>query len=255
MSFPKDFCLAGRCALVTGGSRGLGKAMARGLVEAGADVAICGRHEAQLQAALKEILQGTERRGVALIADLGQRNDVERLANEATQRLGKIDILVNNGGSNTPQPIDKIRDADWDQLLEVHLHAAMALSRALAPGLMQRRWGRIVHISSTFGFVSKAGRNAYSAAKAALRGLSRSMALDLGPYGVTVNCIAPGPFLTELPMSLLSDAEKKEFSDHTALGRWGQPNEVVGPLLLLASDAGAYVTGTTLVVDGGYLAK
>lgn len=255
MDVPKLFDLAGKCALVTGGSKGLGKAMARGLAEAGADVAIASRNEAELQGALKEILAGTGQRGCALVADLGRREAVDRLAAEAARQLGKIDILINNAGSNTPQPIDQIKDADWDQLIEVHLRAAMALSRAVAPGMKERKWGRIIHISSTFAFVSKAGRNAYSAAKSALRGLARSMALDLGPYNVTVNCLAPGPFLTDLPMSLLSPSEKQQFSDHTALGRWGLPNELVGPMLLLASEAGGYVTGTTIVVDGGYLTK
>lgn len=252
---PKLFDLSGKCALVTGGSKGLGKAMARGLAEAGADVAVSSRTHAELHAALHQIIDGTGRKGAAIVADLSKRDDVDRLAKEAMRQLGKIDILINNGGSNTPQPIDQIKDADWDQLIEVHLRAAMALSRALSPGMKERKWGRIIHISSTFSFVSKAGRNAYSAAKAALRGLARPMALDLGPHGVTVNCLAPGPFLTDLPMSLLSDAEKQQFSDHTALGRWGQPDELVGPMLLLASEAGAYVTGTTIVVDGGYLTK
>ncbi len=251
----KLFDLTGKTALVTGGSRGLGKSMARGLAQAGADVVISSRHEEELRKSLRDILEGTDRRGDCIVADMSQRDQVEALARTAIERMGQIDILINNAGSNTPQPIDQIKDADWDLLLEVHLHAAMSLSRALAPGMKQRRWGRIIHISSTFGFVSKAGRNAYSAAKTALRGLARSMALDLGPYNVTVNCIAPGPFMTDLPMSLLSDAEKKQFSDHTALDRWGQPNELIGPMLLLASDAGSYITGTTIVVDGGYIVK
>jgi NAD(P)-dependent dehydrogenase (short-subunit alcohol dehydrogenase family) len=113
----------------------------------------------------------------------------------------------------------------------------------------------VIHISSIMGQVSKEKRNAYSATKTALHGLARASALDLGPKGVTVNCIAPGPFLTDMPMSLLSDAEKKAFSDRTALDRWGQPNELVGPVVFLASDAAAYVTGTVLYVDGGYTAR
>jgi NAD(P)-dependent dehydrogenase (short-subunit alcohol dehydrogenase family) len=131
----------------------------------------------------------------------------------------------------------------------------MALTRALAPQMKARKWGRVVHISSIMGFISKAGRNVYSATKTALIGFAKATALDLGPFGITVNCIAPGPFLTDLPMSILSDAEKQQFADHTALGRWGQPEELIGPVLLLASDAGSYVTGETLVVDGGFLTK
>jgi NAD(P)-dependent dehydrogenase (short-subunit alcohol dehydrogenase family) len=131
----------------------------------------------------------------------------------------------------------------------------MTLTRALTPGMKERRWGRVVHISSIMGYVSKEGRNIYSATKTALIGLARSEALDLGPYNVTVNCLAPGPFLTDLPAKMLSEAEKQEFARRTALGRWGDPKELVGPALFLASDAASYVTGTTLVIDGGYIAR
>jgi NAD(P)-dependent dehydrogenase (short-subunit alcohol dehydrogenase family) len=118
-----------------------------------------------------------------------------------------------------------------------------------------RRWGRIIHISSIMGLASKSGRNVYSATKAALIGLARSMALDLGEYGITVNCIAPGPFLTDLPGTVLTADEKRVFAERTALGRWGDPRELAGPALMLASDAGSYITGETLVVDGGTICK
>jgi NAD(P)-dependent dehydrogenase (short-subunit alcohol dehydrogenase family) len=118
-----------------------------------------------------------------------------------------------------------------------------------------RRWGRIIHISSIMALVSKAGRDAYSATKAALLGMCRASALELGAYNITVNCIAPGPFLTDLPARLLSEEEKREFARTTALGRWADPKELVGPALLLASDAGSYITGETLVVDGGCVAR
>jgi NAD(P)-dependent dehydrogenase (short-subunit alcohol dehydrogenase family) len=121
--------------------------------------------------------------------------------------------------------------------------------------MKERGWGRIIHISSVMGMTSKAGRTTYSATKAALIGMTRAMALDLGPSGVTVNCIAPGPFLTDLPLSVLSPADRQNFSDRTALGRWGDPQELAGPALLLASDAGSYITGSTLLVDGGVLCK
>jgi NAD(P)-dependent dehydrogenase (short-subunit alcohol dehydrogenase family) len=131
----------------------------------------------------------------------------------------------------------------------------MALTRALVPQMKERRWGRIIHISSIMAFVSKEMRNSYSATKTALLGLARASALELGPFGITVNCIAPGPFLTDLPRNLLSAEEKQKFSDRTALGRWGEPEELVGPVLLLASEAGRYITGQTIIVDGGYMAR
>jgi NAD(P)-dependent dehydrogenase (short-subunit alcohol dehydrogenase family) len=131
----------------------------------------------------------------------------------------------------------------------------MSLSRAVIPQMKSRKWGRIIHISSIMGFVSKAGRGAYSATKSGLIGLARAMSLELGQHGITVNCIAPGPFLTDLPMSVLSKAEQDAFAEKTAMGRWGQPRELAGPALFLASEAGSYVTGTVITVDGGSLAK
>jgi NAD(P)-dependent dehydrogenase (short-subunit alcohol dehydrogenase family) len=251
----KCFDLTGKVALVTGGSKGLGKSMARGLAEAGADIVISSRHEDELRPALEEILKGTQRKGKYFVADMSKRDDVKRLAKFAFDQLGKVDILINNAGTNIPQAIDAIKDEDWDAVMEINLNSVMALTRAVVPGMKDRRWGRIIHISSIMGFVSKEGRNAYSVTKSALLGLARANALDLGKFNITVNCIAPGPFLTDLPGRLLSDTEKKEFTKMTALDRWGQPDELIGPALLLASDAGSYITGQTLVVDGGWLAR
>ncbi len=249
------FDLAGKVALVTGGSKGLGKAMARGFAQAGADVMISSRHENELRAALDDILAGTERRGRYVVADMARREDVNRLAAAALADMGRVDILVNNAGTNIPQPIDEIRDDDWNTVMEINLNSVMALTRALVPQMKSRRWGRIIHISSIMGLVSAPGRNVYSVTKSALIGMARASALDLGSFGITVNCIAPGPFLTDLPMSLLSEEQRREFTRMTALGRWGDPTELVGPALLLASDAGSYITGTTIVVDGGWLAR
>ena len=249
------FQLNGKVALITGGSKGLGKAMARGLAQAGADVLITSRNEGELRQALTEILEGTSVRGEFLVADMSQRQQAKDLATSAPEKMGKIDILINNAGTNVPQAIDEISDDEWDRVVELNLSSIMALTRGLVPQMKARKWGRIIHISSIMGLISKAKRNVYSATKSALLGLARASALDLGEFGITVNCIAPGPFLTDLPASLLSDEEKKVFSDRTALGRWGQPEELIGPALLLASDAGSYITGTTLVVDGGFIAR
>jgi NAD(P)-dependent dehydrogenase (short-subunit alcohol dehydrogenase family) len=251
----KMFDLSGKVALVTGGSKGLGKSIARGLSEAGADVIISSRHQDELDRALPEILEGTGRHGISIVADLAKRGEPERLARVALEKKGHIDILVNNAGTNIPQPSDQIKDEDWDHVLALNLHACMALTRALVPSMKERGWGRIIHITSVLGLGSKTGRGSYSASKSGVIGLARAAALDLGGTGITVNCIAPGPFLTDLPKSLLSEAEKKHFSERTALGRWGEPDEMVGPTLLLASDAGSYMTGTVVVVDGGVMAR
>jgi NAD(P)-dependent dehydrogenase (short-subunit alcohol dehydrogenase family) len=249
------FDLSGRVALVTGGSKGLGKAMARGFAEAGADIVISSRHESELEATAAEIRSGTKARVAHVVADLSRRGEAERLAGSAIQGMGRIDILINNAGSNTPQPIDEIQDEVWDGLVELNLSSCMALSRALARPMKERRWGRIIHISSIMGLTSAAGRNVYSATKSALIGLTRATANDLGGFGITVNCLAPGPFLTDLPATFFTEVQRTAFAQRTILGRWGEPEELVGPALLLASEAGSYITGATMVVDGGTLAK
>jgi len=255
MSQRNPFDLAGRSALVTGGSRGLGRAIASAFAAAGAEVAISSRNDEDLRSAAEALRQQHGVRVEPIAADLARRGEPERLAAEAVRRLGKIDILVNNAGTNVPQPIDQVRDDDWDRVLQLNLTSCMALCRALVPGMKERRWGRIIHISSVMAIGSKEARNSYSATKAALIGMAKASALELGPLGITVNCIAPGPFATELPMSILSPEEQAAFARRTALGRWGQPGELAGPALLLASDAGSYITGSVLVVDGGILCR
>lgn len=253
---PSDlFDLTGKRALVTGGSRGLGKAMARGFAESGADVMICSRNEKELLAAAQEIGEGLESGVYFRVADMNSRESTDALADAALETFGTVDILVNNAGINSPQPIDEVDDEVWDRVVEVNLTSIMRLTRRLVPKMKEQQWGRIIHISSVLGVGSKPARNAYSATKAALLGLAKASALDLGPDRITVNCIGPGPFLTDMPMSLLDDAEKKEFSDTTALKRWGAPRELVGPAIFLASEAGSYVTGEMLLVDGGAFAR
>jgi NAD(P)-dependent dehydrogenase (short-subunit alcohol dehydrogenase family) len=229
--------------------------MARGFAEAGADVVITSRHEHELKTTAAEIRAGTGKRVVPIVADMTRRDDVRRLADSALAEVGHVDILVNNAGSNIPQPIDEIRDDDWDRLIELNLSSCMALTRFLVGPMKERRWGRIIHIASIMAFTSAHGRGAYSATKSALTGLARGSANDLGSFGITVNCLAPGPFLTDLPASLLTEEQRSAFAQRTVLGRWGRPDELVGPALLLASEAGSYITGATLVVDGGALVK
>jgi NAD(P)-dependent dehydrogenase (short-subunit alcohol dehydrogenase family) len=249
------FDLTGRVALVTGGSKGIGHAIAGGLARAGADLFLCARREGPLEAAAEGIRDETGVRVEYAAADMAVRDDLDRIAGAALDRLGKVDILINNAGWNVPQAIDEIRDEDWNHLVELNLTSVMALTRALVPGMKERRWGRVVHISSIMGLASTPRRNAYSATKAALIGMAKASALELGPFGITVNCIAPGPIATDMPMSILSKAEQDALAARTAVGRWARPDELAGAALLLSSDAGSYITGTCLVVDGGTLAR
>src|SRR5947209_12617522 len=155
------FNLKGKVALVTGGSKGLGKAMARGLAEAGADIVISSRHENELKSALDEILRGTNNKGRLIVADMARREEVERLARTALEQMTRIDILVNNAGTNIPQPIDEIKNEDWDRMLETNLSSIMVLTRALVPQMKGGKGGGIIHISSGLGFVSREGGMAY----------------------------------------------------------------------------------------------
>jgi NAD(P)-dependent dehydrogenase (short-subunit alcohol dehydrogenase family) len=249
------FDLAGRTALVTGGSKGIGRAIASLFAQAGADLFLCSRHEKELAATAAEIRRTAATRVEYITADMTLRDDVLRLADAALGTMGKVDILVNNAGANVPQAIDEIRDDDWDRLLQINVTSAMSLTRAIVPDMKHRCWGRVIHLSSIMGLASTPGRNAYSAAKAALLGLARASALDLGPYNITVNCLAPGPIATDMPMTILSPEQKEALAARTAFHRWGRPEEVAGPALLLASEAGSYITGAVLVVDGGALAR
>jgi NAD(P)-dependent dehydrogenase (short-subunit alcohol dehydrogenase family) len=249
------FNLSGRTALITGGSKGIGKAVARGLAECGANIAISARHDDELKKARAEIADGQSVRVEYFIADMNDRGQVKRLAKDVLAKFGRCDVLFNNAGSNKPQALVDTTDEVWDSIVELNLTSCMLLSRELAPAMIKNKWGRIIYTSSIMGLASNPARGCYSATKAALIGMARAQALELGPHGITVNCLAPGPIATDLPMSLLSPDQKKVFAERTALNRWGQTIDMVGPILLLATDAGAYITGNVILADGGILCR
>lgn len=249
------FNLTGRVALVTGGSKGIGRAVARGYAEAGADVLISARHADALAAAAREIADGLSVRVEYAVTDMRQRAEVDQLAATALTRFGRVDIVFNNAGSNHPQTLLETTDEAWDDLLELNLISCQRLTRQLVPGMIERGWGRILYTSSVMAFASNPGRGLYSATKAALIGMTRAQALELGPQGITVNCLAPGPVQTDLPMSMLNESQQRQFAERTALKRWGRVEDMVGPALLLSSDAGAFITGTALLADGGLLCR
>lgn len=250
------FKLEGRRALVTGGSKGLGKVIALALAQAGADVAIASRTLAECETAANEIHQQTGRKTHAIAADVSRSGEVAGLMAAAQGALGPLDILVNNAGINVRAPAHEMTERDWDAIVDINLKAPFLCAREVLPGMCQRGWGRILNLGSIMSIVSLPGRSPYAAAKAGVLGLTRTLALECAAKGVTVNAICPGPFATEMNKPLLSDPIKyNEFVSRIPMGRWGELHEVMGAALFLASDASSFVTGTALYVDGGWTAQ
>jgi NAD(P)-dependent dehydrogenase (short-subunit alcohol dehydrogenase family) len=250
------FKLDGKAAFITGGSKGLGRAIADALAGAGADVCLVSRHLDQAEAAAAEIRSATGRRTLALAADVSNSQQVNQAVERALSELGRLDILVNNAGTNIRNPAVDYKDEDWHTVIETNLSSAFYCARAVAPHMLERGWGRVLNIASTMSLVSLPGRSAYTASKAGLIGLTKCLALEWAPHGVTVNAICPGPFATEMNIPLINNPEiYNQFVSKLPVGRWGNVEEVGAAALYLCSEPAAFVTGQTLTVDGGWTAQ
>ncbi len=250
------FKLDGRVALVTGGNRGIGRAIAAAFAEAGASVAVTSRDAARAEKAAAEIGESTGQKCVGLALDVRDGAGVEAVFGRVVSELGGLDILVNNAGINIRESITDLKDESWHDIIETNLAGAMRCSRVAARGMKEQGWGRIINIGSILSFVGIAQRAAYASSKAGLLGMTRAMALDLAPHGVTVNALCPGVFKTEINRPILNDpGYLKEFLKQIPLGAMGDPTQLMGAAVFLASEASSYVTGAALMVDGGWTVK
>jgi len=247
--------LSGRLAVVTGASRGLGKQMAEALAHAGAAVALVARRRDALEAVRQEITkQGGK--AYAFDADISLADDVHRLAQEVRSGPGNPDILINNAGMNVRKPLCEFSLEEWREVMAVNLDGPFLCARAFVPGMIEKKFGRVLNICSTMSHVSLPGRAAYSASKFGLVGMTKALALELAPHGITVNGISPGPFPTELNTPLLSDPVRMaEFTAKIPLGRWGKLEEIGALAVFLCSETAGFITGTDILIDGGWTAQ
>ncbi len=252
VSTPASGCrLDGRVALVTGAGKGLGRAIASGLAEAGADVVLVARTRADLDA-VAETVRSVGRRALVAVADVTDTTQVEAATDAALAAFGQIDVLVHAAGGSLRKSALEITDAEWDGVIAANLSSTFKVCRAVGRHLVQRRSGSIITLASTAGLRGRAGNAPYSAAKAGVINLSRALAMEWAPHGVRVNVLAPGRFLTPLTEAEMSVPEKyAAFVRQVPLGRIGRPEELKEIATWLASDASAYVTGATFTLDGG----
>lgn len=250
------FRLNGRVALVTGGGRGLGQVMATALAQAGADVALTSRAADGCAEVAAAMAASTGRRVLPFSLDVTKPADIPRLVAEVEAALGPIDILINNAGVNIRGAAADLTEADWDTVVDTNLKGPFLVARAVGPSMAARGWGRIINLGSTMGHVALPGRAPYCSSKAGIINLTRVLALEWAGTGVTVNALCPGVFGTEMNRTLMEDPVKyQDLVRKIPMGRWGNLDEIAGAALFLASPAASYVTGSSLLVDGGWTAQ
>ena len=247
------FDLTGKVALVTGAGRGLGRTFAAALASAGADVALASRTQADLDETAAEV-ERHGRRALIVPTDVTVVEQVEAMVAATLGHFGQIDILVNNAGMNIRKPVTEIGIDEWDRVLDLNLRSYFLVARAVGRHMVERRAGRVINVTSILAAGALANQGPYATSKGGVTQLSKVLAIEWAPYNITVNCIGPTYFETDLTRPLYQDPERKSFIEsRTPMGRWGQPEELAGAVIYLASDASSFVTGQTIFVDGGWL--
>ena len=247
--------LDGRTALITGASKGLGKAIALALADAGARLALVSRNTPLLQDTAAAA-QSLGAQAAVFPADVTDEDQVLRLEAKVSSQFGRIQILVNNAGTNNRKPVTDFTLAEWRQVLDTNLTSVFLMCRAFVPHLRSQGYGRILNLSSMMGHISLPGRTAYSASKAGLLGFTRALALELAPQQITVNAISPGPVATEMNAPLLQDPQlSQDFTSRIPLGRWGKAEEIGQLARYLCSEDAGFITGTDILIDGGWTAQ
>lgn len=249
------FDLTGKAAVVIGGTSGIGRAIARGLAEAGADVVPTSRRIEQVTQIAREIRE-LGRRSLEAVSDVGDRSSLEHLLVKCIEAFGKVDILVNSAGKTKRTPTIDVGEDEWNDILDTNVTGTLRACQVFGRHMIERKYGRIVNIASLSSFVALYEVAAYSASKAAVAMLTKSLAIEWAPHGVNVNAIAPGVFRTALNQKLLDETERgKEFLLRTPMKRFGNVEELAGAAVFLSSEAASFITGEVLVVDGGFLAS
>ena len=246
--------LEGKKAIVTGGSRGIGRAIALMYAKEGADILV---NYHSNDAAAKETVAEIEklgRRGVAVAADVANYNSAQNMVEECVKQLGGVDIVVNNAGVSKPSMLLKMKEEDWDSIINIHLKAAFNTTQAAGRHMKEKKYGKIINVISTAGIFGTIGQINYASAKAGIIGFTKSASRELGRYGINVNVICPGITKTEMTGKLQSDEKlKKIYEGRIQLGRFAEPEEIAPAFVFLASDDASYITGQVLGVDGGYI--